>query len=100
MALPGKYETKVSEIIIIIIIIIMECDLTHTHMSLSSIIYALQVGERGLKLSGGEKQRVAIARAMLKGAPVLAWDEATSALDSNTEGHISTCILSIHHIPP
>jgi len=47
-----------------------------------------QVGERGLKLSGGEKQRVAIARAMLKNAPVLLADEATSALDSKTEASI------------
>ena len=46
------------------------------------------VGERGLKLSGGEKQRVAIARALLKGSPVVLMDEATSALDTNTEQDI------------
>ncbi|OQR87212.1 ATP-binding Cassette (ABC) Superfamily [Achlya hypogyna] len=50
--------------------------------------YATKVGERGLKLSGGEKQRVAIARAMLKDAPILLFDEATSALDSETEFEI------------
>jgi ABC-type transport system involved in Fe-S cluster assembly fused permease/ATPase subunit len=47
--------------------------------------YESQVGERGLKLSGGEKQRVAIARALLKNPPILIFDEATSALDSETE---------------
>lgn len=47
--------------------------------------YATPVGERGLKLSGGEKQRVAIARALLKNPPILVFDEATSALDSANE---------------
>jgi ABC-type transport system involved in Fe-S cluster assembly fused permease/ATPase subunit len=47
--------------------------------------YATRVGERGLKLSGGEKQRVAIARALLKNPPIMIFDEATSALDSRTE---------------
>ncbi|GAB2180086.1 ABC transporter ATP-binding protein/permease [Denitratisoma sp. agr-D3] len=47
--------------------------------------YDTKVGERGLKLSGGEKQRVAIARALLKNPPILIFDEATSALDSRTE---------------
>jgi ATP-binding cassette subfamily B protein len=47
--------------------------------------YDTRVGERGLKLSGGEKQRVAIARALLKNPPILIFDEATSALDSRTE---------------
>jgi ATP-binding cassette, subfamily B, heavy metal transporter len=51
-----------------------------------------QVGERGLKLSGGEKQRVAIARTMLKAPPILVLDEATSALDSFTEREIQSAL--------
>ncbi|MFA6266886.1 MAG: ATP-binding cassette domain-containing protein, partial [Pseudolabrys sp.] len=50
--------------------------------------YEAEVGERGLKLSGGEKQRVAIARTILKAPPILVLDEATSALDSHTEKEI------------
>ncbi len=54
--------------------------------------YKTQVGERGLKLSGGEKQRVAIARTILKGPPILMLDEATSALDSHTEKEIQDAL--------
>jgi ATP-binding cassette, subfamily B, heavy metal transporter len=54
--------------------------------------YETQVGERGLKLSGGEKQRVAIARTVLKGPPILVLDEATSALDSHTEQEIQDAL--------
>jgi ATP-binding cassette, subfamily B, heavy metal transporter len=54
--------------------------------------YRTQVGERGLKLSGGEKQRVAIARTILKGPPILVLDEATSALDSFTEKEIQDAL--------
>jgi ATP-binding cassette subfamily B protein len=54
--------------------------------------YDTSVGERGLKLSGGEKQRVAIARTILKGPPILVLDEATSALDSFTEREIQTAL--------
>ena len=54
--------------------------------------YATSVGERGLKLSGGEKQRVAIARTILKGPPILVLDEATSALDSFTEKEIQDAL--------
>ena len=54
--------------------------------------YDTEVGERGLKLSGGEKQRVAIARTILKGPPILVLDEATSALDSHTEKDIQDAL--------
>jgi ATP-binding cassette subfamily B protein len=54
--------------------------------------YETEVGERGLKLSGGEKQRVAIARTILKAPPILVLDEATSALDSHTERDIQDAL--------
>jgi ATP-binding cassette, subfamily B, heavy metal transporter len=54
--------------------------------------YNTEVGERGLKLSGGEKQRIAIARTILKGPPILVLDEATSALDSHTEREIQNAL--------
>jgi ATP-binding cassette, subfamily B, heavy metal transporter len=57
--------------------------------------YETQVGERGLKLSGGEKQRVAIARTILKAPPILILDEATSALDSKTEQDIQSALDTV-----
>uniref|UniRef100_M1ALD4 Transporter ATM1, mitochondrial n=1 Tax=Solanum tuberosum TaxID=4113 RepID=M1ALD4_SOLTU len=57
--------------------------------------YATVVGERGLKLSGGEKQRVALARAFLKAPAILLCDEATSALDSTTESEILGALKSL-----
>jgi ATP-binding cassette subfamily B protein len=53
------------------------------------------VGERGLKLSGGEKQRVAIARTILKNPPILLLDEATSALDTGTEREIQSALNEV-----
>jgi ATP-binding cassette, subfamily B, heavy metal transporter len=57
--------------------------------------YDTRVGERGLKLSGGEKQRVAIARTILKNPPVLVLDEATSALDTRTEREIQSALRQV-----
>ena len=57
--------------------------------------YETEVGERGLKLSGGEKQRVAIARTILKGPRILIFDEATSALDNESEKIVQKALQKI-----
>ena len=61
--------------------------------------YETEVGERGLKLSGGEKQRVAIARTVLKAPPILILDEATSALDIHTEREIQAALDRVSRRP-
>ncbi len=77
--------------------IIAAAEAAHIHEFIQSLPqgYDTQVGERGLKLSGGEKQRVAIARAILKNPSVLIFDEATSALDSKSEKAIQAELRAI-----
>ncbi|MCB1744685.1 MAG: ATP-binding cassette domain-containing protein, partial [Gammaproteobacteria bacterium] len=71
--------------------------LAHIHDFIMSLPdgYQSMVGERGLKLSGGEKQRVAIARTILKNPAILVFDEATSALDTHTEQEIQRNLAEI-----
>jgi len=71
--------------------------LAHIHHFIASLPdgYETMVGERGLKLSGGEKQRVAIARVILKAPRILMFDEATSALDTKTEREIQANLAEV-----
>jgi ATP-binding cassette subfamily B protein len=71
--------------------------LAHIHEFIATLPdgYQTMVGERGLKLSGGEKQRVAIARVILKAPRILVFDEATSALDTKTEREIQASLAEV-----
>jgi ATP-binding cassette subfamily B protein len=86
----GRPDAKPEEVI-------AAAQAAHIHDFISRLPdgYETQVGERGLKLSGGEKQRVAIARALLKNPRILIFDEATSALDSATEQAIQAELVRI-----
>ena len=77
--------------------IVAAARMAHIHEFIESLPdgYQTMVGERGLKLSGGEKQRVAIARTLLKNPPILVLDEATSALDSRTERVIQSELAEV-----
>ncbi|XP_060568714.1 iron-sulfur clusters transporter ABCB7, mitochondrial-like [Ruditapes philippinarum] len=70
-------------------------EIHHTIMNRFPKKYETEVGERGLKLSGGEKQRVAIARAIMKDPPIFVYDEATSSLDTITEQNILRALRSV-----
>ena len=77
--------------------IVAAAQLANIHTFIESLPqgYETTVGERGLKLSGGEKQRIAIARAMLKQPQILIFDEATSSLDSHSEQNIQTALSQV-----
>ena len=84
---PGSSRTEVEEA--------ARSASIHSFIAATPLGYATMVGERGLKLSGGEKQRVAIARTLLKNPPILIFDEATSALDSANERAIQAELQNV-----
>jgi ATP-binding cassette, subfamily B, heavy metal transporter len=84
---PGATQEQVEEV--------AKSARIHDFIAATPLGYKTMVGERGLKLSGGEKQRVAIARTLLKNPPILIFDEATSALDSANERAIQAELQSV-----
>ena len=86
----GKQNPSMEEVV-------EACKAANIHKFILSLPegYDTQVGERGIRLSGGEKQRISIARAFLKNAPILLMDEPTSAVDTDTEKEIQEAIIKI-----
>ena len=82
--------------------VIEACKRAQAHDFISKLPkgYDSIVGERGVKLSGGEKQRVVISRILLKDPPILVLDEATSALDSKTEHELQRALVEVMKIEP
>lgn len=91
LTFPDKYDTQVLWFLCYLKYHQIKLNLNYFLAFFFCVFY--QVGERGLKLSGGEKQRVAIARTILKNPAIVLLDEATSALDTQTERNIQVLLF-------